>query len=47
MLPPSIEEVAALDAELASFELPFKPITPNELLKRFDAAREGGELTIV
>jgi hypothetical protein len=32
MLPPSVEEVAALDAELASFRPPFTPADANELL---------------
>jgi len=36
MLPPSIEEVAALDAELASFDLPFGPSDPDKLLRRLD-----------
>ncbi len=36
MLPPSVEEFAALDAELASFELPFGPTDLDELLKRLD-----------
>ena len=37
MLPPSVEEVAAIDADLASFELPFSPSDPNELLKQLDS----------
>lgn len=36
--PPSVKEVAALDAELASFEPPFRPADPNELLKRLVSA---------
>jgi hypothetical protein len=36
VLPPTIGEVAALDAELSDLELPFEPSDPDELLKELD-----------
>jgi len=40
LLPPSDEEITAIDAEMDSFELPFTPKDPAELLKRWKAAKE-------
>jgi hypothetical protein len=37
VLPPTVEEVAALDAELSDLELPFGPSDPLSLLKKLDA----------
>jgi hypothetical protein len=42
MLPPSVEEVATLDAELTSIVLPFSPLSPDELFKRLDAVNSSG-----
>ena len=36
VLPPTMDEVAAIDAELSNVELPFGPNNPDELLKRLD-----------
>ena len=47
MLPPSVDEVAALDAELASFELPFGSTDSGKLLKRLDAANSTKAATIL
>ena len=45
MLPPSVEEVAALDAKLASTELPFGPSDPDELLERLDSKDNAEDTT--
>lgn len=43
VLPPTIEEVAAMDAELPNVTLPFGPSDPDELLKNLDAGVEVDE----
>lgn len=48
VLPPTIEEVAALDAELSDVELPFGPSDPDALLKKLDVdANVGNEEPIL
>lgn len=40
VLPPTVEEVAALDAELVHVDLPFEPSDPDEILKKLDVETE-------
>ena len=40
VLPPTMEEVAALDAELRNVDLPFEPSDPDEVLKKLDVDTE-------
>ena len=37
---PTVEEVAALDAELGSVDFPFEPSDPDEMLRKLDADAE-------
>lgn len=36
VLPPTVEEVAKLDAELVHLDLPFEPGDPDEILQKLD-----------
>lgn len=40
VLPPTVEDVAAMDAELINVELPFEPSDPDEILKKLDVDTE-------
>lgn len=40
MLPPTVEEVAAMDAELVNVDLPFEPSDFDEILKKLDVDTE-------
>lgn len=40
VLPPTVDEVAALDAEIGNVDLPFGPSDPDEILKRMDVDTE-------
>lgn len=40
VLPPTVEEVAALDAGLVNVDLPFEPSDPDEILKKLDVETE-------
>ena len=43
VLPPTVEEVAAFDAELSEVELPFGPSDPDELLRTLDSEVDADE----
>lgn len=47
VLPPTIEEVAAFDAELSDVDLPFGPSDPDELLKRLETEFDDDEQEVI
>ena len=47
VLPPTVEEIAAFDAELSDVDLPFGPSDPDELLKRLETEVDADEQEVI